>query len=127
MARVVSIHEYELKDGVGPDAFEAAIRHAEARGLFALPGLIGHHFMRGLKGMRVARYAAIWIYESREAWERLWGTPEQPLRYDDYPPQWRTWEEEFLIPLLDRNPDTIRFTTYEELDHTATLDPRRSP
>lgn len=116
MARVVSIHEYELKAGTDASAFETAIRRAEDRGLFAIPGLVSYHFMRGLKGMRAGRYAAVWIYESREAWQRLWGTPEQPLHFADYPASWRIWEEEILAPLLDRIPDKISFTTYEELD-----------
>jgi hypothetical protein len=29
--------------------------------------------------------------------------------------QWRIWEDELLAPILSTNPDTIRFTAYEEL------------
>lgn len=115
MARVVSVHEYELKVGVDPATFERAVRDAESRGLLRLPGLVGHHFLRGIKGTRHARYAAIWIYESREAWQRLWGTPDAPLRFAEYPETWRIWEEQVLAPLLSKVPDAIAFTAYEEV------------
>jgi len=72
MARIISIHEYDLKPGSNPAQFEHALWDAEARGLFELPGLMTHHFVRGVKGARQDTYAAVWIYESREAWERLW-------------------------------------------------------
>ena len=95
------------------------LRDAEARDLFRLPGLVAHHFLRGLKGARGGQYTALWIYESREAWERLWGTPEHPRAPRDYPDAWTTWEEEFLAPFLDVHPDAIRYTAYEELAVSA--------
>jgi hypothetical protein len=110
MARIISIHEYDLKPGSNPAQFEQALRDAEARGLFDLPGLTAHHFVKGVKGARRNAYAAMWIYESREAWERLWGTPEEPRA----PEKWRIWEEE-LAPILSDHPDAITFTTYEDL------------
>lgn len=73
MGKVVRVHEYELKPGVQAADFERALRDAERRGLFDLPGLSGHHFLRGLKGSRRGRYAAVWIFDRREAWERLSG------------------------------------------------------
>ena len=88
---------------------------AEQRRLFDLPGLVGHHFLRGLKGTRTSRYAAIWVFESRQAWERLWGPVEAPRAAADYPQQWKIWENEILAPLLSQDPDTIRFTSYEEV------------
>jgi hypothetical protein len=115
MAKVISIHEYELKPGVQEADFERALRDAERRGLFELPGLIGHHFLKGLKGVRAGAYAAIWIFESRAAWEILWGTLEAPRPPADYPAKWKVWENEVLAPLLARDPDTIRFTSYDEL------------
>jgi hypothetical protein len=36
MARVISIHEYDLKPGADVAVFERAIRDTERRGLFAL-------------------------------------------------------------------------------------------
>jgi hypothetical protein len=115
MSRIISIHEYELKPGVDIQQFEQAIHDAEARGLFQLPGLVAHHVVKGIKGARRQAYAAIWIYNSRAAWERLWGTPDQPRSRHEYPANWQIWETEILAPWLDRHSDTIRFTSYEEL------------
>ena len=78
MARVISIHEYDLRPGADVAAFERAIRDAEARGLFALAGLVEYHFLKGIKGARRDAYSAVWIFESREAWEELWGSLEAP-------------------------------------------------
>ena len=119
MARMISIHEYELRAGCDPQRFEQVRRDAEARGLFDLPGMIAHHFVRGVKGARRNAYAAIWVYESREAWERLWGTVEHPLGVAEYPEKWRIWEGELLAPILSGRPDAIKFTAYEELPSDA--------
>ena len=83
MARVISLHEYDLKPGADEPAFERAIHEAERRGLFALPGLIEYHFLKGIKGARKGRYTAVWVFESREAWESLWGSLEAPRRVRD--------------------------------------------
>jgi len=115
MAKVISVHEYELRPGISDAAFERALEDAEQRGLFALPGLVGHHFLKGLKGARRNAYAAIWIFESRAAWEKLWGTVEAPRSPADYPGKWKVWENEVLAPLLSQDPDTIRFTSYQEV------------
>lgn len=115
VSRVVSIHEYTLDAGVGPVAFERAVAEADRRGLFDLPGLVEYRFLEGLRGENEGRYAALWIYESREAWEELWGAPGAPVETDEYPERWLTWENELLAPLLDRDPDDIAFTSYEEL------------
>lgn len=115
MARMVSIHEYELRPDVNPSDFERAVCEAERRGLFALPGLVEHRFLKGVKGARQGAYTAVWVFESREAWERLWGRVDRPRAFADYPPTWKTWESEVLARFLDRDPDTIRFTSYEEL------------
>jgi len=115
MARIFAVHEYVLKAGADPEVFQRAIHAAEERGLFRLPGLVDHYFLKGIKGRRRASYAALWVFESREAWERLWGTPECPLTKQDYPPNWKVWEEEVLASFLDGDPDQIVFTDYEEL------------
>jgi heme-degrading monooxygenase HmoA len=115
MGRIISIHEYELKPGIAPEQFERLLGDAEARGLLQLPGLIAHHFVKGAKGARRGAYAAVWIYESREAWERLWGTAEQPRPPEEYPDAWKIWERECLAPFLADHPDAVRFTAYEEL------------
>jgi hypothetical protein len=115
VARVVSIHEYELRPGVRPADFERALGDAERRGLFDLPGLSEHYFLRGLKGARRGAYAAVWIFDSRAAWEALWGPPDAPRPPSQYPEKWRLWEREILAPFLTQDPDTIRFTSYQEI------------
>ena len=115
MAQIISVHEYELRPGVREEELEHALQDAERRGLFELPGLIGHRFLKGLKGARPGRYAAIWIFESRAAWEKLWGTPDAPRPPADYPDKWKVWENEVLAPFLVQHPDTIRFTSYIDL------------
>lgn len=115
MTRVVSVHEYALKPGVEGKDLERAFREAEALGLFRLPGLIEHHLLRGIRGAREGRYAALWIYESREAWEALWGPVGEPVAAEAYPERWKRWEREMLAPLLAEAPDEIAFTSYEVL------------
>jgi hypothetical protein len=115
MGRIASIHEYDLTPDITPEQFERLLRDAEARGLLQLPGPISHHFVKGAKGVRRGASAAVWIYESREAWERLWGTAEHPWLPEEYPEAWKIWEGECLAPLLETYPDAVRFTAYEEL------------
>ncbi len=113
MSEILSLHEYELKPGVPGQALEAAVQTANARRLFDLPGLQGFLLLRGVKGAHRGRYAILWRYQSRQAWEALWGSLEQPKARQDYPPSWRIWEDEFLAPLLAQHPDSIRYTAYE--------------
>ncbi len=113
--KIFAIHEYVLKPGVVEHEFERAIRAAEEGGLLQLPGLLDHYFMKGLKGDRKGYYAAIWVFESRGAWESLWGTPDHPVGKEDFPANWKVWEDQVLAPFLDRDPNTITFTDYEEL------------
>ncbi len=113
MGQVFSLHEHELKPGVETSAFEDAIQRLRRRGVPALPGLTGFRLVRSIKGKRRGRFAALWTYESRETWERLWGPPDQPRPRSAYPASWRAWEET-LQPFLDAEPDQIAFTVYEE-------------
>jgi hypothetical protein len=115
MTKLISVHEYELKPGADEDQFEAAIVDAIQMGMLQLPGLEDIYFVRGIKGVRQGKFAAIWIYESREAWQRIWGAPEAPLEKAHYPEQWLVWEEEVLTPFLEGDPDRISYTAYEEL------------
>ena len=115
MAKIISVHEYELNPGVDQRAFEQAILEAKKRGLFQLAGLTEYHLLKGIKGSRIGSYAAIWIYQDRQAWEKLWGSPNKPKGKSDYPENWRVWEEEILAPFLRRDPDKIVFNAYEEL------------
>ena len=57
----------------------------------------------------------MWVYEGKEAWEALWGPVDRPRSKDEYPEKWLIWEDEVLAPFLDRDPDTIRYTSYEGL------------
>lgn len=116
MPRVISVHQYELKDEVEPARFEEALREVRGAGLVDLPGLETFYFGRGIRGARTDRYAAIWIYESRQAWKNLWGTPESPVSAEDYPDSWKRWEQEVLDPFLAGDPDRITYTSYETLD-----------
>ncbi len=111
--RVISVHEYELR--VSEDEFAVAVRAAKQRGLLDLPGLLGHYFVKGLKGRRKNQFAAIWVYESRAAWEQLWGPPDAPKPKNEHPDLWRQFEDEVLAPMLNTDPDSIDYTTYEEL------------
>jgi heme-degrading monooxygenase HmoA len=88
---VVSIHEYELAPEVDADRFERVVAGAERDGLFDLPGLEEYRLLRGIKGARDGEYAAVWTYESRAAWEALWGPPGEPAPPEEYPDRWREW------------------------------------
>jgi hypothetical protein len=112
--RVISIHEYKLKNGVSNEQFEAAVDDARKRELFNLPGLIEHLFLRRIRGTRKVEFTAIWIYENRDAWENLWGRADKPVKKENYPEKWKIWEDEILAPLLAQNPDRIDYAAYEE-------------
>jgi hypothetical protein len=111
-SQVISVHEYELKPSVEGAQFERAFKEAEARGLFELPGLLQYHFVKGIRGVRRGKYAVIWVYESKQAWEQLWGPVDQPIPKSKYPDNWLTWENEVLAPFLRQDPDAISFTSY---------------
>ena len=116
MFLLISIHEYEIKPGVNYKDFENAVKEADEKGLFKLPGLKEYHFVKGIRGRRKDKYAAIWIYESKEAWEELWGPADNPKNKEEYPANWRKWEDEVLAPFLRREPDKITFTSYQKVD-----------
>jgi hypothetical protein len=115
MGRVISIHEYRLKPDIEAAAFELAIHKAEELGLLQFPGLVGYHFVRGLRGVRQGLYAAIWIYSSLDAWEALWGPVDEPIRPEQYPEKWKIWEDQVLTQYLDGKPDRLVYTAYEEI------------
>ncbi len=115
MPRVVSVHEYRLQRGVEPAEFEAAVGAARERGLFDLAGLVEVRLLRALRTTRRQTYAMLWIYESREAWEALWGPPGRPVPKGAYPGLWQEWENEVLTRFLDREPDTIEYAAYEQV------------
>jgi hypothetical protein len=113
---ILSLHEYDLRHGASAEEFERTLREAESLALLDLPGLRSHHFLRGVRGLRDGRYAALWVYDRREAWEALWGPAGRPIHRDDHPPRWRQWEDGVLTAFLDRPPDEVRFTAYEVID-----------
>ena len=115
MARVISIHEYDLKPGVDLAALRARYPRRGAARPFRPRGPRRASFLRGIKGARRDAYSAVWVFESREVWEKLWGTPEAPRPPAEYPKEWAVWENDILAPFLVRHPDTTRFTSYEEL------------
>jgi hypothetical protein len=114
MVKIICIHEYKLKEGVSSQQFEAAVDDARKAELFSLPDLMEYHFLRRIRGTREVEFAAIWIYENRESWEKLWGKADWPVRKEDYPERWKIWEDEILAPLLAQDPDRIDFAAYEE-------------
>lgn len=107
------MHHYDLRKGADEERFEWTLQQARQSGLLRLPGLVSLYFLKGIKGTRRGRYAAIWAYESEEAWEALWGTPGHPLSPEQYPQNWKHWEAELLAPFLERDPDQIDFTSYK--------------
>ena len=113
---IVSVHHYELAPTATGSAFRDAVAEAVDRGLFeSIPGLVEYRIGRGIKGDRTGEFAAVWVYESREAWTELWGPVDDPVSTVEYPDAWRTWEDELLDPLLATDPDEIEYTTYELL------------
>ena len=115
MSKIISIHEYLLKKNVTSEQFEKAIEQARNRRLFDLPGLIDYQFLKHIRGTRKVQYAAIWIYESKNSWEKLWGSADKPIQKEDYPEQWKIWENEILAPLLVQDPGRIYYASYEKL------------
>lgn len=118
MPPVISVHEYELVPGATGEDIERAFREAADRGLFDLPGLESGRLVEGIRGDRKDRWAALWVYESREAWARLWGPAGDPVPKEAYPDRWRTWEDELLGPLIVDDPDRVRFTSYRTVAGT---------
>ena len=114
MSRIISLHEYELKREGRREAFEEAILKARHDGLLKLSGLEETLFLKGIRGKRREKFASLWIYPSRESWERIWGPAENPRKKDDYPENWKIWENEVLAPFLSQAPHKIAYTAYEE-------------
>lgn len=111
---VVSVHHYELAESADPSDFLDAVEEAVNRGLFEnIPGLVEYRIGHGIRGNRAGKFAAVWIYESREAWADVWGPAGDPVTKTEYPDDWLTWENELLNPLLAEDPDTIEYTSYE--------------
>ena len=111
---VVSVHHYELAETAAPADFRDAVAEAVSRGLFEdIPGLVDYRIGRGIRGARTGEFAAVWIYESKDAWVDLWGPVGDPVPKAEYPDAWRAWEDDLLEPLLADDPDTIEYTSYD--------------
>ena len=100
------------------DELKQAFSRAAELGLFDLPGLESANLLWGVKGEEQDQPAALWVYESRQAWEQLWGTPEAPVNPANYPEAWLRWEEEVLKPLIVGEPDKVPLTSYQVLAST---------
>ena len=113
MARVISVHEYELKPASRKPLSSAPCMTPNA----AVSSTSRAHrppFPSRPEGSTARAYTAIWIFESREAWERLWGTVEAPRPPSEYP-ELENLGDRILASFLTQDPDTIRFTSYEEV------------
>lgn len=111
---VVSVHHYELADSTAPSEFRDAVSEAVSRGLFEeVPGLVEYRIGQGIRGARTGEFAAVWVYESKEAWTDVWGPVGDPVAKTEYPDPWLTWEDELLNPVLADDPDAIEYTSYE--------------
>jgi heme-degrading monooxygenase HmoA len=115
MKMIWSLHEYDLLKTTGEKEFEQAILKAREKKIVHLPGLREIHFLKGIRGQRREKYAALWSYESFEAWQQNWGSVQDPRKKENYPENWKIWEKEILAPFLKGDPDNISFTTYQEL------------
>jgi len=113
-AMIASVHYYELAASADESDFRAAAAAAVERDLFEnVPGLVEYRIGRGIRGARAGRFAAVWIYESRDAWADVWGPVAEPVPKTEYPDEWLVWEDELLDPILDSDPDDIEHTAYE--------------
>jgi len=117
---ILSIHHYELAASAEPADFHSAVEEAISRELFErIPGLVDYHIGQGIKGAREGKFAAVWLYESREAWEDVWGPVDDPVPKAEYPDAWLVWEDELLDPVLSEDPDSIEYTSYKCRDGGA--------
>lgn len=120
MSKVIGIHEYVLKPDASEDRFENAILNAKECGLLRLPGLEDCYLIKGIKGFRSGLYAAVWVYESKKAWENLWD-------------QWTSRSSRRTIPKAGKSGNTtccshfsIRTRTRSNLHPTLNCDKQAS-
>jgi len=116
MNKIFSLHIYPLKKGIRADDFHRIVLEYLEREFAGFPGLLEWTLLNGIKGEHEGKYGILWVYSSRTSWERIWGPVDHPKTREDYPSQWKSWET-FLSTLLDREPDKILFTTFEQVDN----------
>ena len=112
MARIVAVHELDLKPGVDHAEFERVVREATAGLERAMPGLHQRLFLLGYKAARKGEYAMLWVFESRAALEAMFGTEHDPK---PGPEAFVRYEAAIGPYLAAPRPDLIRFTDYEEI------------
>jgi hypothetical protein len=117
MGKILSLHIYSLRKGIMADDFRRRVLKYLEKQFKGVPGLQRWALLRGMRGEHEGKYALLWIYPSRADWETTWGPVNRPKRPHEYPSQWRLWEA-FLAPLIDRKPDRVLFTAFEEVDET---------
>lgn len=110
--RIFAIHEYELRKGVDAEEFEDVLKDALTSNELDLLGLESRHFLKGYKSERKGEYAVLWIFESQEALESLFGTEYEPKQG---PQNFVSFERNLLARYLDRPPHMIMYTDYWEL------------
>jgi hypothetical protein len=112
MARIVAVHELDLKPGVDRAEFEWVVREATVGLEREMPGLQQRLFLRGYKAARKGEYAMLWVFESRDALEAMFGTEDDPK---PGPEAFVRYEAAIGPYLAAARPDLIRFTDYEEI------------
>jgi hypothetical protein len=112
MARIVAVHELDLKPGVDRREFERVVREATVGLEQAMPGLVQRMFLLGYKAARKGEYAMLWVFEGRGALEAMFGTEDDPK---PGPPAFVRYEAAIAPYLAAPRPDLIRFTDYEEI------------
>jgi hypothetical protein len=113
MARIIAVHELDLKPGADRAAFERVVQAEIADLGLHMPGLVERRFLRGYIGARDREYAMLWVFESVAALEVLHGPPDAlrrgPAAFVRY--------EDAIAPFLSApSPDLIHFTDYLEID-----------
>jgi hypothetical protein len=108
MPKVFGYHEFDLREGADEKEFEEDISKSIAE--IKLPGLIDKFFVKGVRGKRRGKYAVIWVFESLEAIESLWGTEDDPKPGPDI---FLDYEEKVLGPYIDRPAQQIVWSDYE--------------
>lgn len=111
MVRIIAIHEYELREGINHEEFERMLK--EKLKDLNMEGLISKHTLKGYKGERKGKYAVLWIFESQEMLEKLFGTENEPLKG---PPSFMAYEN-FLRKYIERDPTQITYTDYWDITH----------
>jgi hypothetical protein len=112
MARIVAVHELDLRPDADRLAFEQTVRRELADLDQQMPGLAARRFLKGYKGARQGEYAMLWVFESQSALEALFGLPDAPL---PGPPAFIRYEAAIAPYLSASRPDLIRFTDYLEI------------